>query len=1088
MPALESDLRRQLESVIIEAREVAEAAARSKLTNLGVAAPEAFNDRDREIRNRLRARGRQAGDVRNADKTQSIEQITQELAYEFWHRMLFARFLAENGLLIDPEHEVSVDLDYCEEIAASKGAANGYVLAARFASKMLPQIFRTDDVLLEVEFAPDQRLALEKLLKSLDRQTFLADDSLGWVYQFWQTAEKKRVNDSGDKIDGHTLPAVTQLFTEHYMVEFLLHNTIGAWWCSKHGIQGSPSEAGVPANMSPVAMPYLRWRDDGTPAAGKFEGWPKTLAEFTMLDPCCGSGHFVVAALNLIVPLRMHDEGLSAEKACDAVLRDNLFGLEIDPRCTQIAAFALALAAWKYPDAGGHRTLPTLNVACSGQGVTAKKDEWLALANSNDRLREGMDRLFDLFQKAPHLGSLIDPRRGKGDLFEAGFAELEPLMSKALAKNKDNPEMAALGVAAQGMARAAHILASRYTLIVTNVPYLGRNKQHDILMDYLGEFYSDEKECLSSAFVRRGLTLCSTGGTTALVAPQSWLFQSKYTKMREKVLNESRLNVIARLGTRAFETITGEVVNVALVAITTNKPSESHTLAGLDVSDATTPLEKANRMVDCEGTPLQLVLQLPQLRHPNFAISFDAISESKRLSEYAHTGEGLSTGDIDKFVFCFWEITTPSKIWEPLHTGPGDSEGDVGLHQILRWDNGRGELSDSAAARIQGQVGWGAQGVLVSEMKNLRACRHVGFKHDKTAGVIIPKKPSHLLAITAFCLSPEYPEAVRSVDMSLKVAPRSLVNVPFDLNRWQAAAEDMFPNGIPVLQSFDPTQWIFKGKVTTSKNPLQVAVASLLGYRWPGQTIIEDAIDKMADSDGILCLPSVRGEMAASERLLELLREAYGKEWTNSVLHKLLTDTGCKAGTSLDDWLRDQFFEQHCKLFQNRPFIWHVWDGRRDGFSVLVNYHKLTHKALDNLTHSYLRDWITAQSKSDKAGADLRLGAAQELLAKLKLILAGEPPYDIFVRWKPLHEQAIGWNPDLDDGMRMNIRPFVKAGILRKNPNVKWSKDRGKEQERDKTDYPWFCEDGEFVGDRVNDVHLTIDKKNAARRRKKGAK
>src|SRR6266487_1153883 len=161
MPALESDLRRQFENVIIEAREVAEAAARSKLTNLGVAAPEAFNDRDREIRNRLRARGRQAGDARNADKTQSIDQLTQELAYEFWHRMLFARFLAENGLLIDPEHEVSVDLDYCEEVAASKVTTNGYVLAARYASTMLPQIFRTDDVLLEIEFAPEQRLALE---------------------------------------------------------------------------------------------------------------------------------------------------------------------------------------------------------------------------------------------------------------------------------------------------------------------------------------------------------------------------------------------------------------------------------------------------------------------------------------------------------------------------------------------------------------------------------------------------------------------------------------------------------------------------------------------------------------------------------------------------------------------------------------------------------------------------------------------------------------------------------------------------------------------------------------------------------------
>src|SRR5208337_5000223 len=133
-----------------------------------------------------RARGIHAGDRRHADGRQEIDQLTQELAYEYWHRMLFARFLAENHLLMHPDG-VAVSLEECEELAASERASNGYVLAARYASRMLPQIFRVDDVLLEIEFAPEQRLALEKLLASLPSETFLADDSLGWVYQFWQT-------------------------------------------------------------------------------------------------------------------------------------------------------------------------------------------------------------------------------------------------------------------------------------------------------------------------------------------------------------------------------------------------------------------------------------------------------------------------------------------------------------------------------------------------------------------------------------------------------------------------------------------------------------------------------------------------------------------------------------------------------------------------------------------------------------------------------------------------------------------------------------------------------------------------------------
>jgi len=316
--------------------------------------------------------------------------------------------------------------------------------------------------------------------------------------------------------------------------------------------------------------------------------------------------------------------------------------------------------------------------------------------------------------------------------------------------------------------------------------------------------------------------------------------------------------------------------------------------------------------------------------------------------------------------------------------------------------------------------------------------------------------------------------------------------VPFDLERWQRVAAEEYPEGLPKPHSNDPTQWLFKGHPKGSTDPLQVAVARLLGYRWPDQE--PDDLDALADADGIVPMSSVRGEPPAAERLRDILRDAFvGQAFQpdnpdehvrlESLTYGLLTEAGCKSGTSLDDWLRNDFFEQHCKRFHQRPFIWHLWDGRRDGFSVLVNYHKLDHKALENLTYSYLGGWITAQSRSDSVGADLRLAAAQALQEKLKLILAGEPPYDIFVRWKPHSEQAIGWNPDLNDGVRMNIRPFVEAGILRKNPNIKWTKDRGNEPQRPQEEYPWFWPGGTFKGDRVNDVHLTIAQKQAARKK-----
>ncbi len=245
-----------------------------------------------------------------------------------------------------------------------------------------------------------------------------------------------------------------------------------------------------------------------------------------------------------------------------------------------------------------------------------------------------------------------------------------------------------------------------------------------------------------------------------------------------------------------------------------------------------------------------------------------------------------------------------------------------------------------------------------------------------------------------------------------------------------------------------------------------MAVGRLLGYRWPQQPAA-DALDALADRDGIVCLPSVAGQRPAVDRLRALLAAAYGADWAPAREAELLAGVGY-AGRSLEDWLRDGFFIQHCKRFHNRPFIWHLWDGRKDGFAALVNYHKLDHPRLQSLIYTYLNPWLVEQRKQQAAGepgAEGRALAAQALHTKLTAIEAGEPPYDIFIRWKPLAEQPLGWQPDLNDGVRLNIRPFVTAGILRSKFTIHWKKDRG------------LNPDG---SERLNDLHYTLAEKRAA--------
>ena len=1216
MKALTPVLRKQLERTVADARDVAETGARAALEALAVHERVPYghmSTEQRALRRRLRAHARQLGDpldARSSGQSHAIERLVQECAYEHWHGMLFARFLAENHLLIEPEMGIAVTLDECEELAKDEGA-DKWALAARFAHRMLPQVFRPDLPVFEVRFAREHRLKLEGLVEGLPAEVFTATDSLGWVYQFWQARKKAEVNRSEVKIGAGELPAVTQLFTEPYMVSFLLDNTLGAWWAARRlsgaDLKGAGGEVGLrrQAAIPGVPLDYLRFVQDATasrlprgpagtdspasdeapptarervrslhendratlpgwrPAAGAFGGWPEHPGELKILDPCCGSGHFLVAAFLMLAPMRMAREGLAARDAVDAVLRDNLHGLELDPRCVEIAAFALALAAWTYPGAEGYRPLPELNVACSGLAPNATKEQWIALAElaaaaggmppTSDLfdiedtllsapLRNSLGVLYDLFGQAPERGSLIDPHALKADLFQSDFESVRALFAAALEQERMTAEQAEHAVAAQGMARAAELLGGQYHLVMTNVPYLARGRQGETLRAFCQRHYPTAKNDLATVFLERCLALCEEGGTASLVLPQNWLFLTGYRKLREKLLKTETWHLLARLGEGGFDSSAAAGAFVALLTLSRGHPAGGQaglfdddatagTMYGLDVSESRTTGEKAARL---RGTEITGVEQARQLENPDARVALDKAEDVALLSRYADGVHGFGSKDSPCFFRQFWEIVKFTDDWQFLQTTVENTHAWHGCEQVVYWQKGRGILAERGRKGLAvpaGSMAWGRVGVAVSQMRTLPGTLYTGEIFDKNVAVVSPKEESHLPAIWCFCSSPEYHEAVRRIDQKLNVTNATLVKVPFDLVRWTKIAREEYPNGLPRPCSDDPTQWIFHGHpcgsviwdetekrtahgpLRTDTTVLQIAVARLSGYRWPaeqdaGMELADEqrewvrrceTLHAFADEDGIVCIPPVRGEPSAAERMQQLLAAAFGDAWNDGGLTRLLTEAG---SPSLDDWLRNRFFEQHCKLFHHRPFVWHVWDGRkRDGFHALVNYHKLAEgggkgrRCLEALTYSYLGDWLVRQQdgvKRGESGAEDRLAAALDLQKRLAAILEGEPPHDLFIRWKPVEAQPIGWEPDVNDGVRLNLRPFMAddlpggkkgAGILRAKPNVHWRKDRGKEPFREQQRFPWFWRDGEFTGERVNDVHLSIAGRQEVRRR-----
>lgn len=1167
---LDKALRRTLESTVVKARDIAEQAATQALERLGVGdakVADFLNEEQRALRNRLRARARQLGDDRHSNGEQETKRLITEIAYEHWHRMLFARFLEQNNLLMYDEH-TALTLAECNELAQEPEVArddlerqckDGWDLAGVLASKMLPQVFRINSPVFEIQFAPEHQRSLEQLIMNLDVETFKAQDSLGWVYQFWQSKRKDEVNNSGVKIGADELSPVTQLFTEPYMVSFLLDNALGAWWAGKQLTEidwqnaSSEQELRDKAAIDGVPLEYLRFvQDEETkqwqPASGTFDAWPDNLSEFKAIDPCCGSGHFLVAIFLMLVPMRMQLEGLSEQQAIDKVLSENLHGLELDQRCVELAAFAVALEAWRYPNGGGYRKLPELHLACSGLSVTAARDEWKALSRKADQqnLSIALDQMYQTFKNAPVLGSLINPRRSDAAKI-ADWDDLQQLLGEALSKegqsgsnsSEDNNQLEA-GIVAQGLAKAAELLSGQYTWVVTNVPYLGRGKQDDTLKDYCDKYYFEGRNDLATVFLERCLEFCTDNGIASVVMPQNWLFQTTYKAFRVKLLKRDRWKLIARLGSGAFETISGEVVKAILINLKKGKErdelsevsssnSRVSLMNGVDVSKHTSVIKKSTGLISDEVVS---VSQSDQLNNPDCRISLNLMqNDIPLLDKLAESGGGCSSFDSPRFISQFCEYPNINRrVYIYCQTAPSFESFFSGRSQLLRWEEGKGQLLHlmEEKKRLENYSSgiwsvWsrfiGKEGVCVGLMGGLPVTLYDGYAFDNNSGVIIPSNDNNLAAIWSYCSSKDYHNNVRKIDQKLNVTSGTVVKVPFDLEHWTKAAEEQYPNGLPEPYTNDPTQWIFHGhpcgsvvwdeeskwtihgELRVDDSVLQVAVARLLGYQWPAELDPEmelaveqrlwversQELNQYADDDGIVCLAAIRGEKAADQRLEAILQAAYGESWTSLLRDELLK---LVQGKSLRLWLRDKFFEQHCKMFQHRPFIWHIWDGLNDGFSALVNYHKLDKLGLERLIYTYLGDWIRTQQSgiaNGEDGAQERLLAAEALKKELEAILEGEAPYDIFVRWKPLEEQPIGWNPDLNDGVRLNIRPFMQAkdvgrkdaGILRWKPNIHWKKDRGTDVES----APWYRLGLEYdgkEGDRINEHHLSLKEKLAA--------
>ena len=583
-------------------------------------------------------------------------------------------------------------------------------------------------------------------------EVFAAPDAFGWAYQYWNADEKDRVFEmvrtkKGARIQGADIIPATQLYTEPYMVKFLVQNSLGALWMG----------------MYPDSKMCERWEyyvneADRAPVARK------PVREITFLDPAEGSGHFHLEAFDLFYAM------YEAEAACEsrtltpraiaaAILNHNLYGIDIDGRSVQIATAALWMKAKeRAPDLEAeditnfHEHLVATNIR-----LPKGKDhlELFLQKHPEDKdLRPALELVFQGLEHADELGALLQIEElvdavlrrlkqeadgKKGTVVQTGLFE-PTLIQGTLPVSVENYDkwkrdaLKRLQTHFEAEAQAADpvqaffgesvgrgltffkVLSNRYDVVTANPPYMGSKNMPDTLREHVELRYRAGKRDLYAAFMLRCVSFVCFSGRVALVAPQSWMFLSSYVDLRacdeEKskkgttsgdLLRKVSFETLAQLGRHAFSEI-DPPCNVTLVVWAACPPRDEHRIWCFRLSSPRLAAEQASILRSAMNGMCESIITTPRqsrfLKIPKSPLCFwlterlFEILDWQRMEDFAAVRQGLATTDNPRFLRFVWEAYGPNSRWVAYVKGGGYRKW-IGLESLC--------------------VEWGSDGIRVKE-------------------------------------------------------------------------------------------------------------------------------------------------------------------------------------------------------------------------------------------------------------------------------------------------------------------------------------------------------------------------------------
>ena len=645
----------------------------------------------------LRGYETEIANLNNQIALKGKDMVIEEVAYTWFNRVMALRFMDANGyttpMVVTPAAgqmrpeilqeamggSVDDDLRITPDdllLPEAKLYKRLLVASCNYWGGSMPFLFEhildytelllPDDLLSEQSFVSDIRRAMT----DEDCQNV---EIMGWLYQFYITdrkadAETKKSKKGGLKSDEQA--AATQLFTPHWVVRYMVENSLGRIWMTLH-----PDSALI--KEMPYYIPTPEGQTDTIPED------IKSVTDIKFIDPCMGSGHVLVYAFDLFCKM-YEEEGYQTREIPSLILTNNIYGIDIDHRCYQLASFALTMKARAYHSRYLRRAVLPNVIALKAidRNVIESTGAWSAKSNMWQ------------FENVDTIGSLllIKPEECARIRVEEGLFGREQKLLK----------------------RQAEFLSAKYHCVVTNPPYLGKGFC-DVLKSYIQTNYPNSKADTMATFMERCLDFAPVNGKVGMINMQSWMFLSSYENLRIDLLEKYNIDSLLHLGPHAFDEIGGEVVQCATFTFAKHKTSNNGGIY-YRLVEGKNSSEKANAFLRRENG-FYGINQSNFEKIPGCPIGY-WVSENvmntfshHTLSTYGKTTKGIITGDNSQFIRLWFEIDNCNVLygvteiqeaiksgykWFPCNKGGSTRKWYGNNDYVIDWENDGDRILNNA--------------------------------------------------------------------------------------------------------------------------------------------------------------------------------------------------------------------------------------------------------------------------------------------------------------------------------------------------------------------------------------------------------